>query len=225
MIRILRQGITSETIFYLIAFIFAILISISIHEFAHAFVANKNGDDTAKLLGRYTINPIAHLDLFGAISFLLFGFGWAKPVPINPLKFKSYKKGIFLTSIAGIVANIFLSFFAFGAYVLISILGSGVTVGFLGFVVSFLSIFFSQLAIINLGLAIFNLIPIYPLDGFNIIYSLSKRENGFLKFMAKYGSIILLVIFLTGFFDVALMYLVNLIEIPFLDFWIFFLGA
>ena len=92
MIRILQKGFTNETIFYIVAFLLAIMFSISIHEFAHAFVAQKNGDDTAKRMGRLSLNPLAHLDLFGAIAFLLFGFGWAKPVPINPLKFKSYRK-------------------------------------------------------------------------------------------------------------------------------------
>ena len=225
MIRILQNGITSETILYIVAFLFAILISISVHEFAHAFVAYKNGDNTAKLMGRLSINPLAHLDIFGAICFLLFGFGWAKPVPINPLKFKSYRKGIFLTSIAGIVANIILAFFSGGLYVFMFQFLTLETSQFLTFLITFLTILFSELFIINLGLAIFNLIPIFPLDGFNIIFSLSKGENKFLKFMMKYGSLILLALFITSFFDIALTYLTNMIGMPILSFWEFFIGG
>lgn len=223
MIRILREGFSSETLFFVTAFLLAILFSISIHEFAHAFVANKMGDDTAKRLGRYTVNPIAHLDPFGTLSFVLFGFGWAKPVPINPLKFKEYKKGIFLTSVAGIVANIFVAFFTAGLYVLILKVGATTGSEFLNFVVIFLTYLFKELFILNLGLAVFNLIPIFPLDGFNIIYSLSKRENKFLRFMMKYGAFILLAFFITSFFDIALNYVVNLIGVPMIDFWEFFL--
>ena len=126
-ISLLRNGITEQTIVSIIAFLFAVAISISVHEFAHAYVAYKNGDDTASRLGRYTINPLAHLDLFGTIAFFVFGFGWAKPVPINPVKFKEYRKGIFLTSIAGIIANIFLAFFGAGLLVLTIYIFNGVS--------------------------------------------------------------------------------------------------
>ncbi len=225
MIRILRNGFTDETIFYIVAFLLAIMISISVHEFAHAYVAYRNGDDTAKLRGRLSLNPLAHLDIFGTISFLLFGFGWARPVPINPLHFKEYRKGIFLTSIAGIVANIFLAFFSAGIYVLFFKLEAYATNQIANFAVTFLKILFSELFTINLGLAIFNLIPIYPLDGFNIIYSLSKRANKFLSFMMKYGSFILLALFITSVFDIALSYLMNLIGVPMVNFWEYVLGV
>ena len=223
MIRILRDGFNSETLFYIAALLIAILCSISIHEFAHSYVAYKMGDDTAKKMGRYTLNPIAHLDIFGTLSFVLFGFGWAKPVPINPLKFKHYRKGIFLTSVAGIVANIFLAFFCAGFYVLVFKLSPYITTGFGNFVFTFLKIFFNLMFSLNLGLAIFNLLPIFPLDGFNIIYSLSKGRNKFLEFMQRYGSIILLVLFFTSYFDIGISYVANLIGTPFINFWDFVL--
>lgn len=219
MIQILRDGYNNETLFYIVALLLAILCSISIHEFAHSYVALKMGDDTAKKMGRYTLNPIAHLDIFGTISFVLFGFGWAKPVPINPLKFNHYRKGIFLTSVAGIVANVFLSFFCAGFYVLFFKLSPYITSDFGNFVFIFFKIFFKLMFSLNLGLAIFNLLPIFPLDGFNIIYSLTKGGNKFLRFMQQYGSIILLVLFLTSYFDIGISYIAKYIGMPFINFW------
>ena len=104
--------IIERIITYLSVFI-AILVILPFHEFAHAFVAVKCGDNTPKNYGRYTLNPLAHFDRVGLICFLFAGFGWAKPVPINPNNFKKYKKGCFLVSIAGVVFNYILSFFAY----------------------------------------------------------------------------------------------------------------
>ena len=91
-----------------------LVISFTLHEFAHALVAYKCGDYTAKAHGRLTINPLAHIDVMGFLCCFLFCFGWAKPVPINPLHFRKYKKGIILTSIAGIIVNIILAFIGCG---------------------------------------------------------------------------------------------------------------
>ena len=229
-IDMLKGGINDETIMLVIAFLFAILISISVHEFAHGYVAHKLGDDTAKRLGRLTLNPVAHLDIFGTIAFLVFGFGWAKPVPINPVKFKEYRKGIFLTSVAGIVANVFLAFFSAGAYVLslrlVAIASGQVWV----FATKFLYLFFYELMYINLGLALFNFLPIAPLDGFNIIFSLTKEGNRVVEFLKRYGSYILIglllfmsfiepmLTFLNG--SSLLFYVANLIAEPMQMFWL-----
>lgn len=221
MIEILKNGFTEQAIISSIAFLFAILISISVHEYAHGYVAYKMGDDTAKQLGRLTLNPFAHFDIFGFLSFLFVGFGWAKPVPINPVKFKEYRKGIFLTSIAGIVANIFLAFFSMGLYVLITKINVNITNNFLLFVLSFLEIFFNEVAIINLSLAIFNLIPIAPLDGFNLIFSLTKSENKFVKFVSQYGYIILLVLVITPILSYVMNFAINGVFLPFYNFWNF----
>ena len=234
-INLLRNGINDQTIIAVIAFLIAVAISISVHEFAHAYIANKNGDDTAKLMGRYTLNPLAHLDLFGTIAFFVFGFGWAKPVPINPLKFKEYKKGIFLTSSAGIIANIFLAFLGAGLLVLFNQIFASASSQIGEFLLNFSNIFFSYVIFINLQLAIFNLIPIFPLDGFNILSSLTSGTNRVVIFLRRYGAIILLATllflsiiepylsFLNG--GSIIYYLANLIAVPMINFWQFGINA
>ena len=95
---------------YLLAFMLALAIAMSIHEFAHAKVAYILGDDTAKLSGRLTLNPLAHISPIGLVCFLLVGYGWATPVPVNPLRFKKYRLGMFLVSIAGVITNFIFAF-------------------------------------------------------------------------------------------------------------------
>ena len=87
-----------------------IFIAITVHEYAHGYAALKMGDPTAKLSGRLSMNPLAHMDIVGALSMLIFGFGWAKPVPINPNNFKNHKKGTVIVSLAGPISNLFLAF-------------------------------------------------------------------------------------------------------------------
>ena len=101
-----------------IAMVLALIISLSTHEFAHAYVAYKNGDDTAKLMGRLTLNPLKHVDFVGVLCCVLFRFGWAKPVPVNPMKFRNFKKGSALVSIAGVTVNLIFAILFGGLYVL-----------------------------------------------------------------------------------------------------------
>jgi Zn-dependent protease len=181
----------------------AILIGMTVHEWAHAFAAYKLGDPTAKNLGRMTLNPIAHFDLFGFLCLLLVGFGWAKPVPINSRNFKHFKRDDIIVSLAGITMNLIVAFLFSFIYVL------GFTKWGLGTNEAFVSIFGSILSI-NLALAMFNLIPIYPLDGSHVLESLLvRRFPRFFMFMRQYGQIILIVLLITGGATSVLSFLVS----------------
>ena len=99
-----------ELIIFVLAYILSMMLALVLHEYAHGFIAYKCGDDTAKLSGRLSLNPFNHLDIYGMLSFLFIGFGWAKPVPIDSLKFRNYKRGQRLVSLAGVVTNFSIYF-------------------------------------------------------------------------------------------------------------------
>lgn len=147
----------------------AALVALTIHEFAHGYVAYKLGDDTAKSYGRLSLNPMKHLDPFGTLCMIFFHFGWAKPVPINPRNFKNPRKGFALTAIAGPATNIVVGFFTAFLYLLCLSSFKETNVTFINNleinILLFLLYFFS----INIGLGIFNLIPIPPFDGSRIL--------------------------------------------------------
>ncbi len=100
----------SQIIAYMLAYILALIIAFSMHELAHAFSAYKLGDPTPKAMGRLTLNPVKHIDIVGMLGFLIVGFGWAKPVPINPLYFRKYRRDNFIVSISGVLTNLILAF-------------------------------------------------------------------------------------------------------------------
>ena len=147
----------------------AALVALTIHEFAHGYVAYKLGDDTAKMMGRLSLNPIKHLDPFGAICMVLFHFGWAKPVPINPRNFKNPRSGFAISAMAGPATNLIVGFFTAFIYLLCLSTFRQVEATFLNNlqinILTFLQYFF----IINVGLGIFNLIPVPPFDGSRIL--------------------------------------------------------
>lgn len=149
----------------------AALIALTAHEYCHGYAAYRQGDPTAKNMGRLTLNPMKHLDPIGTLCMILFHFGWARPVPINPRYFKNPKKGFALVALAGPTVNLLLSFLSAGAYLLLWALLKDVafqsefwfTMAKNGLL--FLYIFHS----LNLGYALFNLIPIPPLDGSRLL--------------------------------------------------------
>ena len=149
-----------------------IIIAISFHECAHAFVADKLGDDTARYAGRLTLNPIKHFDIIGGICMLLLGFGWAKPVPVNMRRLKHPRRDMALIAAAGPAANLIIAiitaFILGGTYKIF--LDTGIKIQPADFSLAYMLIqFLSTLFTLNLALTIFNLIPINPLDGSRIL--------------------------------------------------------
>lgn len=158
-------------VYYLLSAV-AALIALTVHEYCHGYAAYKLGDDTAKNLGRLTLNPIKHIDPYGAICMVLFHVGWAKPVPVNARNFKNPKKGFAITAAAGPASNLILGFFSALIYLLVFALVKDLTFtsktfGYLliSNTLSFLYIFHS----INIGLGLFNLLPIPPFDGSRLL--------------------------------------------------------
>ena len=208
-----------------ISLFLALLIVLPLHEFAHAFVAVKSGDYTPKMAGRYTLNPLAHFDTVGLIIFVFAGFGWAKPVPVNPANFKHYKLNSFLVSSAGVIANYLTAFLFLPLWYLSHYIPE------FGLFTTVLRTTLLYVVRFGLVFCVFNLIPIYPLDGFRIIDCLIKRRTPFYYNYIKYGIYVLYaLIFLSfiseylgiaylNFFGIAINYLAKLISVPITAFW------
>lgn len=149
----------------------AILIGFAFHEYAHAIVADKLGDKTPKFQGRLTLNPFSHIDIIGFLMIMVAGFGWAKPVEINPSAFKNRYKDDLKVSIAGPIANLIVAFFATIIFVAISKYGDRLSLGYPQ-LYSIIGVIFGQIIGINCMLFIFNLLPLPGLDGFHIFRDL-----------------------------------------------------
>ena len=182
------------------ASLIAVLFVLIPHEFAHAFVAYKNGDATAKMYGRLTLNPVKHLDPIGFILCIFTGFGWAKPVPIYPYNFRKYRVGLFTTAIAGVVTNYIFAFVAFPLYLLFyEILLPLCETEVAYYTVYFISSIFYCIYFYGLTIFVFNILPLNPLDGFRVVESCTREINPVRRFLRDYGQYILIFLVVESF--------------------------
>lgn len=166
----MSEGEISHKILMCLAALIALLPALTVHEWAHGFSAYKLGDRTAKLDGRLSLNPLDHLDPIGSLMLLLFGFGWAKPVPVSTRNFKKPKRDLAITSFAGPFANFVLGFIS--AFFLVLVYFCRIKYGLTNTTLIILQDIFDFSLFYNVGLGLFNLIPIPPLDGSNILMCL-----------------------------------------------------
>ena len=175
-----------------------ILFALSFHEAAHGFVAYKCGDPTAKNLGRISLNPLRHLDPLGTLCMLLVGYGWAKPVPINPRNFKNPKRGMAISAAAGPLSNLLLGFLnaiLVGlSYALFRLVGNHDAPMFVVYIFYLLFILFKLGTIYNFVFAVFNLLPLPPFDGSRIFYAVLPEKWYFA--VMKYERTIMIVVLL-----------------------------
>ena len=202
----------------------AALIALTIHEVSHGYVAYKLGDNTAMSLGRLSLNPLKHIDIYGVICTVLFHFGWAKPVPINARNFKKPKRDFALTALAGPASNLILAFIMTAPFLLcLKLYLSLITSSASGFVLSLLEntiSFLSTFVMINIGLGVFNLIPIPPFDGSRILNVILPERIYFkiMKYEKKIYIGVVCWLLLGGYVFLALMSVPFIASSPVLSF-------
>lgn len=196
LLRLLRGGDITEIIIGLCVSAFVVFCIIPIHEFAHAFIAYKMGDDTARLKGRLTLSPMAHVNWIGALMILLVGFGYAEPVPVNirNVKMKNKKLAMALIALAGPLSNLIVAFVSILLMFIINQVAPHDNIIASSFVT-----FFYYNAMINTNLAVFNFIPVPPLDGSRILFAVipTKYYFSIMKY-ERYITIAILLLLLTG---------------------------
>ncbi|MGI9055718.1 MAG: site-2 protease family protein [Pyrinomonadaceae bacterium] len=204
---------------HLIMFLVNLLLAVSVHAAAHAWTSHKFGDDTAYMLGRVTLNPIAHTDIIGTLVIPILAFvfgaiggalgsipliGWGKPTPVNPRKWSNYKKANFWVSIAGVLANLILVIIGIGLAKIMMTQGFA-PISFFESGTNPLIIFISNLMFLNLSLAIFNLLPIPPLDGGKILSNFVPDSfKPVFDMIEQFGFILLLLFVYMGLFRVII---------------------
>lgn len=192
-LQAIRDGFDFTYILSILLGLVPSLLCITLHELSHGFVAYKLGDDTAKSRGRLTLNPLKHLDPVGLLMMLVFHVGWAKPVPVNMYRFKNPKRGMAVTALAGPVSNLLIAvvFMIFYGAAYIPLGQNAVGEYFLQMI--------QLTAIISIGLGIFNLLPLPPLDGSKVLFSLMSDES-YYKLMRyeRYGGIVMLILVAIG---------------------------
>lgn len=201
--RTIWQGLDWSYLVNILMAVIPALICITVHETCHGLVAYRLGDDTAKKAGRLTFNPIKHIDIMGLLMMVVFHFGWAKPVPVNMMKFSNPKRGMAITALAGPVSNVLLTMIVlaiYGPVYVLSVVHGG----------EFLAILADMLfmtAYLSLALAVFNLLPVPPLDGSKVLFSaLSDRNYMKLMYYERYGMIVMLVLVASGILGTPLSY-------------------
>lgn len=199
------QQLQLDSIWETLVIVAASLLCITVHETCHGLAACWLGDDTAKRMGRLSLNPLKHVDIVGLVMMALVRFGWAKPVPVDMRKFKNPKTGMAITALAGPLSNVLLSLLAllFRAVVLVFYFkypGQGVW--------DWAVLFLEYTAILSAGLAVFNLFPVPPLDGSKVLFAVLP-EHAYNKLMhyEKYGMLVLAALLLTGLLDKPLQFL------------------
>ena len=195
-----------DSIWQTLVVVLASLLCITVHETCHGLAAYWMGDDTAKRMGRLTLNPLKHVDLVGLIMMALVHFGWAKPVPINMRRFRNPKAGMALTALAGPVSNVLLALVALLLSSVVILVAMGTA--HYGTLISYLILFFEYMAVLSAGLAVFNLFPIPPLDGSKVLFALLP-DSSYDKLMRyeKYGMLLLVVLLFFNVLDTPLIFL------------------
>lgn len=196
----------NETILDYLIKALVLFTAVPVHECAHAWVAEKMGDDTGRKQGRITLNPFAHLTLWGSLMMILVGFGWGKPVSVDPRNFKNPKKGMVLTSLAGPASNFIMAFLSMIVYKVLAFLSYAKDSSTL----DMMATVFVYITLINISLAVFNFLPIPPLDG-SKIFNAILPEKWYFTIM-KYENFIfiaLIILVYSGLLDAPLSFLQN----------------